>query len=764
MNVKHYGLLGSAAMAAVCLSSAAPAQSGDAAEQASPADDIVVTARRVEERLTDVPVAITVVSGAQLERQNAQSLSEMQRNVPSLTITPSSGRGTGVNIQIRGQRQSELSVAGDPSVAVYINEVAVARPAALDTTAFDLESVQVLKGPQGTLFGRNSTGGAILLTTRKPGDTFGGYVRGYIEDPIATGVEGAIDLPVAQGVALRVAGNYQWRRGYTKVLNTGQRLDDRDRWSTRATLDLQPSDTVRSTFVGEMFRSNENGIGIFAFNYTPGYNPSAATSRTLVNLGYPAAYAAAQAQGFHETMSNIRHSSKVRSYALSNVTTIDLSDAIVLKNVAGWRKYSAQDNADQDGTSVPVSATTPALTGARQYSDELQLQGKSFEGKLDWILGGFYFNETGYDTVSSYTLRVPYVSEYSVNDFSAENTSHSLFGHASYTLPFASRTRIYGGARRTWDKREIVFRNGRVTAAGVFTCSVAGATNADCRLERTAKFHKLTWEVGADFQPAPDSLVYATVSTGYRSGGFNGRATSAGTQVAFRPENVTNYEVGVKSSFALGTGRLSFSAAAYQSKYKDIQRNIIRNIAPPGELPLTVTTTVNAASATIKGFEFEMTARASDRFSATGRIGYVRPRYDSFRLFNPRLGQEVDASGNRFYGVAPIQFGAGFNWIVSDTEAGTVSLASDLSFSDKFELNDLNVPGGRADSSTVVNASLAWEKLLGSRVTGTLYVKNLTDEKYILGGLQLNSSLDIGSVYHSAPRVIGVAMRIPFGD
>jgi iron complex outermembrane receptor protein len=247
---------------------------GRQAHAVATADDIFVSARRTQERLTDVPVAVSVVSGAQLERQNAQSLSEMQRNVPSLTITPSNGRGTGVNVQIRGQRQSELSVAGDSSVAVYINEVAVARPAALDTTAFDLESIQVLKGPQGTLFGRNSTGGAILLTTRKPGSDFGGYMRGYIEHPIGTGVEGAVDVPLTDGVALRLAGNYQWRRGYTHVLNTGQRLDDRNRWAARATLDINPRDGIQSTFVGEMFRSNEDGIGIFAYNYTPATIPA----------------------------------------------------------------------------------------------------------------------------------------------------------------------------------------------------------------------------------------------------------------------------------------------------------------------------------------------------------------------------------------------------------------------------------------------------------------------------------------------------------
>ena len=284
------------------LAIATPIRAQDAPVAARPdaktavADDastIVVTARRREERLQDVPVAVSVISGDQLARQNITSMNEFQRLVPSLTITASSGRGNSANVMIRGQRQNDNTIFADPSAQVYINEVNAPRTSGLDTTAFDLESVQVLKGPQGTLFGRNSTGGAILLTTRKPGDVSAGYIRTYLEGPLGAGIEAAGDLPIAEGVALRLAGNYQYRRGYTRVVdpgsilntapfnttlagtfaqvNRGQRLDDRNRWVGRATLDLRPTDTVRSTFVGEAFQSHENGLGTFGFNYLPNF-------------------------------------------------------------------------------------------------------------------------------------------------------------------------------------------------------------------------------------------------------------------------------------------------------------------------------------------------------------------------------------------------------------------------------------------------------------------------------------------------------------
>jgi len=753
--------------------------------------DIIVTARRQEERLQDVPVAVSVIGGDQLARQNITSMTEFQKSVPSLAITQSNGRSNSANIMLRGQRQSDNTIFADPSVAVYINEVNAPRTSGLDTTAFDLESVQVLKGPQGTLFGRNSTGGALLLTTRKPKDVSSGYIRTYVEDPLAAGIEAAGDLPIAEGVALRIAGNYQYRRGFTRVVdpgailntapfnapplvgtfnlvNRGQRLDDKNRWVGRATLDLRPTGGLRSTFVVEAFESDENGVGTFSFNYRPG-TAGGNTSPTVIARGYPQAYAQAQALGFHETTLSMTALSRYTMVSASNVTTLDLSDDITLKNVAGYRRVRGHDVIDQDGTFANVLANNGAFNGAKMYSEELQLQGNSFDGALDWVVGGYYFHETGFDDVITYTFVPPLVSGYTNNKYAGKNESTSAFAHFNYTLPFiAARTRLYGGARYTHDRRELDFQTRAVSATGVITCSVfddlgVRLPGTACSLVRSTTFNEPTFEIGIDHQWMPDSLIYATLSTGYRAGGFNGRAVTIAQRVPFKPEKITNYELGAKNSFDVGGAPVTLNLAAYYSDYRNIQRTaVIDNRVPGAPTPVVGTNIVNAATARIYGFEGEFTARPVPSFGLRAHFSYVNARYRKFQETNPVTGVTTDRSQNRFFGVPEWQWGAGFDWTALDNDAGEVVLTGNVSHTDPFELNDFNIPDGRSSSVTAVDAFLNWNKMFGSEVSTGLYVKNLFDANDVVSGLLLTSSLDVAQVQHGAPRQIGAVLRFDF--
>ncbi|MET0248252.1 MAG: TonB-dependent receptor plug domain-containing protein [Sphingobium sp.] len=758
-------------LASVGTQPAIAAQEGATVAQA---DDggIIVTARRREERLQDVPVAVTVISGDALQSQNLQSMTEFQRKIPSMTITPVNGRGVGAAISIRGQRQGEIGVAADPSVAVYINEVTSARPTGLDTTVYDLESVQVLKGPQGTLFGRNSTGGAMLITTRKPGENFGGYVRGYVEDPNATGIEGALNIPVNSAIRIRLAGNYQYREGYSFVVNTRQHLDDRNRYALRGTLDIEPLPGLRSTFVVDYFQADENGLATYAFNYRPGLifeapqtSPASAASGAALppSVGYPDAYAEAQSLGFHRLATSAPAHSSAKSFSVTNTTTWELNDALTLKNVAGYRYLRANDILDADGTRANVNFFN-AFVGGRQYSEELQLQGTAFGDALNWIVGGYYFEENGYDDVQTYTFRAPLVGGYSNNRFSAVNRSLSAFANMTYTLPFESRTRISGGIRYTRDEREIVWSTRSVAANGAATCLVAGATNDDCAKAADVSFKKVTWLAGLDHEFTPGAMGYVTVSSGYRAGGFNGRATSLATQIPYDPETLVNYELGLKSNFDLGGAPVMFNIAGYYSDYKDIQRTVTANFAPPGAPAIPVSTIVNAASATVKGFEIEASVRPSRDVEVTGRYSYVSAKYKNFFIFSPRFGQELDVSDNRFRGVSPHQWGTSFAWtFLRSDSGGNVKFMADLSYADGFELDDINLSGNRSDDNAVVNASIGWDDMFGSRASATFYVKNLFNEKYILSGLPLTAAFDISTAYHSAPRVIGLSLKLPFG-
>jgi iron complex outermembrane receptor protein len=727
-------------------------------------DEVVVTARRREERLQDVPVAVTALSASRLAETNIQSLSEVQRLVPSMTITGVNGRATAGAVTLRGQRQADQTITFDPSVGVYLNEVYIPRPQGVDTAAFDLSSIQVLKGPQGTLFGRNTTGGAVLMTTRGPGTEFGGYVRPYIETPIGAGVQGAVDLPLTDWASLRLAGNYQWRRGYTKVVNLGQRQDDRNRWSGRATLDLHPNDAFKSVTVISGFKLNENGVAIFPLVYNPGLSGSAAVTNTVRALGYPQAFADTQALGWHETALSTPGKSLAETFSISNATTYHINDRLLLKNIIGYGTIKSSDIQDQDGTPANVIVNGPSLASMKNFSEELQLQGS---GKnYDWVMGVYSFVESGYDLVYTYTFKLPLVGSYTNNYFWGRNASKSAFAHGSYTLPFENRTRVFGGLRYTEDTREVDFRNRAVSATGAITCSVAGVAPApaECSLRKSVDFHALTWDVGVDYQPMQDTLLYGTISRGYRSGGWNGRASSVPTQDPYRPEKIINYEIGAKTEFGLGRTRAGFNAALYYSDYKDIQRSIVRGIDLPGGTRTTVTLFVNAASATIKGGEFEGWIRPIDNLTLRARYSYTRARYKDFLTFNPATGRNnLDASGNKFAGVAPNQGGVGVDWDIASTENGSFRLTADASYADPFELNDLNVPGAHTDANLLVDSSLVWNNPMGKRMTATLYVKNMFNAHYIVGGTALGAALEINNAFHGAPRVVGVSLNVPFG-
>jgi len=704
-----------------------------------------------------------------------QTLSDVQRLAPSLTMTLSNARAGSAAITLRGQRQSDLTITFDPSVGIYNNEVYVPRGQGVDTAAYDLESVQVLKGPQGTLFGRNTTGGALLITTRKPGREFGGYVRPYVETPLGAGFQGAVNLPLTDWASLRLAANYQYRQGFTKVVNIGGREDDRNRWAGRATLDLHPNDAFNSTFVVSGFKLREGGVGVYPLAYNPGLSGNATITGAVRALGYPQAFAAGQALGWHETNASLESGSRMKTFSASNTTTYHINDNLLVKNIVGYATVHASDKQDQDGTYANVICNCLSLTDMKNFSEELQLQGTT--GPLEWVAGAYYFNEQGYDYVTTYTLKAPYIGSYTNNYFWGRNTSKSLFANGSYTLPFEKRTRLYAGLRYTEDTREVDLRGRSVTplatlnlnpdpqTPGTYVCSAAGSPVAGpCGLRKSADFHAITWNAGADYQFAPDSLAYLTVSRGYRSGGFNGRATSVPTQEPYRPEKITNYEVGLKSQFDVGGMRAGFNGAAYYSKYNDIQRGITRLVVLPSGAAQTVNVYVNAASATVKGGEIEAWLQPIPELRLRARYAYTRARYEEFFVFNPATGRnDLDASGNRFAGVAPNQGGLGFDWDVAHLDdGGSLRLSGDLNYTDPFQLNDLNIPGAKTDTNWLVDASLVWDRPMGTRMTATLYVKNLLDEKYISGGLALGSALELNNAFHGAPRVVGVSLNIPF--
>ena len=736
-----------------------PDPAGAQANGAAASDDIVVTARRTAEKLQDVPVAVTALTGAAIENRSMRTLTDIQALTPSLNFTSTNAQGSKAAVSLRGQRQPSTGIGVDPSVGVYVNEMYMAR-AGIDTSLYDLESIQVLKGPQGTLFGRNTTGGAILVSTKKPGDYFGGFLRAQLEDPYAYTVEGAINVPLGEDNGLRVAGTRQYRRGYTRIVNLGMRSDNRDRYGGRATLSLK-SGALKTMFVGDYYRWHENGTSVFPLTRVLGVNGNGTTAPIYAALD--AALAAQNAAGYtgdRRSTSTIRPFSEGRIYSALNVTTYDLTDTIVLKNIIGYSATRAADIVDYDGTSVPLLLTN-VTSSQHQFSEEAQAQGKSFGGVLDWIVGGYYFRESGWDDGLSSTFVDPAVSLVRQNNhFEAVNSARSAFAHASYLLPIDLPVHVFGGARIGRDTRRMSFQTKAISATGAITCSVAGAPatlgvpGGVCALPVSKTFSSTTWDVGIDAKPFRDLLLYGSIARGYRTGGFNGRATSVFTQIPFDPETILNYEAGIKFSGFVGDVRTTLNLAAYHSLYNDIQQNIIF----PNPTGVGISSgVINAAKGRINGLEVELSIRPIQSLTLSGFYSLTDAKYTRFE----QLG--VDISDNDFAGVPRDTGGAAVMWdAIDNDDLGKLQFNLSFRFSDGYQLDPINVAGSYIKSYSIWNTSVRLERAFGTPATLEIYAKNLFDKTYGTGGFS-TASLGFASRTLGDPRVVGLGVRLPFG-
>jgi iron complex outermembrane recepter protein len=716
--------------------------------EATPPDnqDILVTARRTRERLQDVPVSVTAVQEQELTNAGADSLAQVQQLSPSLNITPLNGVGTAATVSIRGQVQTTAGIGVDPSTGVYINEVYVARPAGLNASLFDIQNVQVLRGPQGTLFGRNTVGGAVLIETRRPGPDFGGYFYASVEDPFGYNLEGALNLPLGEHAGLRLAAQRQYVEGYSDVVGADYRLDDTDNWSGRATLSIDLGD-VNTTFIGDLFHSDVNGPA----TYPLPYNPAIVTTANPLRAAYITEYNQAILRPFRLASQSQRTRGIADTGGVSNNTTWEIAPHLRLRNILGYRFQKSNDLADHDALAATV-LYTQVQSDTHQFSEELQLQGSLFNDSLDFVLGGYYFSEAGTDYSNSYSLLAPTSIARSQNRFRAENSAISGFGHVSWKLPIGIPAHLFGGLRYTVDTRVIFFRTGRINADSSFTCLVPNGGTA-CNAQAEDDFPATTWDVGLDIRPIPQVLLYASVSRGYRTGGFNGRATNLTQELPFLPEFVTSYETGVKSEWGSGSVRGTFNLSGFYADYSDIQRTTVI-IGPAGPQ----SSVANAASAHIQGLEAEATMSIDRNLRLRAFYSLIDPKYDEY------IDNGVDRSANQFPFVPRHQAGATVDWTFAHGSRGDAfALGGNWSYRSGFFLEIINSPTTRVESYNLFNASLRWQNIHGTGITAELYARNLLDEEYNRGGFSVYTSVGTANVIRGDPRVIGVSIRVPFG-
>lgn len=733
-------------------------------------EQVIVQARRVEENIQEVPLAITALSGDQLEKAGLQQIRDMTTTIPSVQAQTSTGRVSATWFGIRGQKADSPLLAQDQAVSVYVNGVAQGWPYGIGTAgALDIASFEVAKGPQGTLFGKNTTGGAIIITPNEPEQALTGRIKAGIGNYSLREFEGMINLPVVDSLALRLAAQTSRRDGVIDNLDGGTDFNDKDDWSARASVKWQPGDALTSLLVFSQTENHTAGVGTKLVGF------DATKPNALIGARYASAYARQQSEDFFDAHSSIANEKQdLKTWEVSNTTTYDISDTLAVKNIISHSdlQYRTDNNLDginawdnlvnAGGTLVPLVFSSQQFTEAEQFTEELQLIGST--DRLDWIAGLYFSRLTGRDG----SLSAQFSANGNPNAWQQGplggfiNESMAAFAQGTYALTDALNLTL--GVRQTRDDREIKYNTydlsivtGQPTACGI-SDSNGRLPLANCLLRDDESFSEPTWNISLDYKVTDTQLAYIAHRHGYRAGGFPARGSDPITGRAFDPEQVDDIELGYKVDTSLGDMPLRVNTAIYYQDYQDIQRNSTV-IAANGQLSNTV---VNAASATIQGGEIEFTALPFDALEISGYIAVVDAKYDEWT----DIVANTDRSKSRF-GTLPERSGSltvRYQLPLSDDVgafyiAGNVYAQSDMALYGDNENNAACQQGGYS----ITNARADWEDALGADgLTLSAWGRNLGNREYYTSGLCLSSQVGFTSAYPGDPRTFGLSVSYSF--
>lgn len=724
---------------------------------------IVVTARRREERLLDVPVAVTAISANTLEKLQATDLSGIQGTVPNVNLVQGRGSTSNANIFIRGIGQPDALQTFDPAVGIYVDGVYMSRIQGALFGLFDVERVEVLRGPQGTLYGKNTVGGAVNVVTRKPDTndfsasgsvTYGSYdqwlVNGYVSAPL-----------VADKLALSVAGVYDKRDGVVIDPLTGRDYNDRNSWAARGILRATPTDTVELILSGDYYKQrNAAALGqqtapLTDFTGLVVQRPAYPYGR---EWDYRASTSLAPGQG-----------QRVDHWGVSFTGNVELSDALTFTSITGYRKLSPDYYLDFDATELEVA---DAFVGVRQeqFSQELQL--KYDRGPLSGVFGLYYLNEDVASHQVSYNDSllfaapgVPLTFTRYIDD--QQNTkSYAAFGQLTYdfTDQFSATAGLrYSKERKRYRRSTYTVVAGAATPPFDFPDSLPAPYNGLDHVD----FDAWTPTISLSYKPTPDTLLYASASRGFKSGGFNGRVNGPGdvTQVIggvptivpfFAPETVWTYEGGAKGSFL--NGRVTLAGTGFYSTYKDFQARVGGGSA--GAFPV-----VNAGELRIWGIEFEAAVRPVREWSIRTSFGYLNADYQEFNDGRRAPAYSCNPTGNAVVCeppfAPPVSFSIASDYAIPLGDAGSLTLGGDARFVDKHHLAIDNRPGLIEDGYWLVNAFVQFDAA-GGRYYLRGGVRNLTQSIYKTDGQEFSSIGNIQTAYYGDPRTWSVTAGFRF--
>ncbi|MBC2651926.1 TonB-dependent receptor [Novosphingobium flavum] len=691
---------------------------------------IVVTARRREERLVDVPIALSSFSGEQLARSGALDITDLAQAAPNVTLEPSRGTNSTLSAFIRGIGQQDPVSGFEQGVGIYLDDVYLNRPQAAVLDIYDVERIEVLRGPQGTLYGRNTIGGALKYVTKSLPDTPSLRVRATYGT--YNQAEGVITASAPISDLIRVGGSLARLRrdGFGKNLTTGLDNYDKNIWAGRATVELggngQP---VLVRFSGDYTRDKSNPRG--GTRLIPGLLSGAPVLPNVFDT--------------RGGLNDPRQDIEAGGFAIN--ATAELSDAITLRSISAWRKDVSRTPIDFDA--LPASdVDVPGIYRNEQVSQEFQLLYD--EGPLKGLVGAYYLGAKA-DTAFDVRLFTTVAGLAAFTQANVDTETWAVFANFSYDL--TEQLSLELGGRYTSDERRASILRQNYLGGGSPVFGGAGVAFGAPSTNFTGRqlFRKFTPRASVSFKPSPDHNLYASYSQGFKGGGFdprgvgvnapdtNGDGVRSQDEIArflsFRPEKVDSYELGYKGN--LFDGGLYISLTGFYADYTDVQ--IPGSVAcTVGNLPSFCGVVSNAGKARFKGFEAEGTARlgrdllsSGDRLNLSGSFGYIDAEYRQYITLI--AGQPTDVAAFRKVQNTPRLTWSGTLAYETPVGDGKVNLGTTVSYRSKtyqFEIPNpyIDQPGFALwDASAVYTAP-------GGRWSLGLYGRNLLDKKYKTSG------------------------------
>lgn len=721
------------ASGSILLASPAFAQQAQA-DEAVPEGEIVVTATKRAESLQSVPISVSAIGGDALSKSRVMNVDSLVTKVANLQLTSIVGDNTPI-FSLRGVSMSDYSLNQASPVATYYDEVYKGNFAFLGVAMYDLERVEVLRGPQGTLYGKNTTGGAvnIIANGAKLGET-SGYVNAGYGNYDRIDLNAAVNVPLGDKAALRVAGTYAKADGWFKNVVPGKPdLASTDEYAVRATLNVEASETVRFVLRASTSFQNPYNYGIYA-------QPETANRPGL---------------GRREIASNIDTKRRARTYSVALTSTFDVSDTLAVTSITAWDKGNLFFYEDTDGTAGQL-LEIPYNDRATQFAQDLRLT-SNFGGPFDFILGGYFhrekvFNETTFEigkdidsdglpgiTANDCAVGLPLACLFR-NRFDQLKKSYAIYSDLKYELSDAVTLR--GGLRYTHDTGE---QSGfRSDALGVDGSLIANLIPVSAlRYSQD----NLSGKIGLDYKLANGNLIYASVSRGYRAPSFNAQAFFDPAELSIaKPEQVTSYEIGAKTQFA--DRRVTLNFAGFYYDYRNQQ---VINVDPAS----AAQTLLNIPKSRIYGGEAEITVRANDRLTLHSGMGVLATRIQRGSVSG------VNVAGNRLSNAPTFTFNATIDLTLVDGDMGKVSVHPDVSYQSSQFFEVLNVPRLRQTSYALVGGHIDWESADG-RFNASVWGKNLTDKFYFTSRVDLLAGFGFDYNHIGNPRTYGVTVGAKF--